>query len=472
MAIEAEARSRDLENELTPAELVRELDRFVVGQAEAKRAVATALRARWRARLVDHRSEGGISSRHVLMIGPSGVGKTAIARTVAQLTGAPFIKVNVSRLLEAGDTVESLIRALVEESAWMLRDHASLSVKIEAERQSEERLLDALVPDFSEPHGDERIVHGGIILQDSAGIGHVGEGGGDRREIVRHLLRSGALDEHVIELEVGGIAHAQIEVGGDGARSSEMGAVFRSDELYPPLVLSPHEHRRISVAEARQLLLSELEQSLLNHEQVALEALRHAEENGIVVLDQIDFLCASDSSRAASHQRESVQHALLSLIEGLAVPTRFGVVRSHQMLFIASGEFAEHQPSDLLPQLCASFPVRVELRRLTAADLIRILSDLEHSPTKQCAKLLRSDGVEIEFTPDGTDELAQCAMKLNARIHDTGARRIYALIERVLDDLSFSADQRRGEIVKIDRWYVRERIGEISDDDRLSRVLL
>jgi ATP-dependent HslUV protease ATP-binding subunit HslU len=433
-------------NDFSPREIVSELDRFIIGQADAKRAVAIALRNRWRRLQLDEKLREEVMPKNILMIGPTGVGKTEISRRLARLAGAPFIKVEATKFTEVGYVgrdVEQIVRDLVEAAITQTRERKRKDVSARAHLAAEERVLDALVG-----------------AQASAAT----------KEAFRKRLRAGELDDKEIEIEMqagGGMPLFEIP----GMPGAQMGAISIGD-IFGKLGGGRTKTRRVTVHESHQLLVNEESDKLLDQDQLIQEAIRAVENNGIVFLDEIDKICARDGRLGADVSREGVQRDLLPLIEGTTVSTKHGAVKTDHILFIASGAFHISKPSDLLPELQGRLPIRVELQPLTRDDFKRILTETEASLIKQCVALLATEGVTLEFTPDAVDALADMAVAVNASLENIGARRLQTVMERVLDDISFAAPDRAGDTIKIDGAYVRERVADLAKNADLSRFIL
>jgi ATP-dependent HslUV protease ATP-binding subunit HslU len=432
----------------SPREIVSELDRYIIGQKDAKRAVAIALRNRWRRQQLPDDLRDEVLPKNILMIGPTGVGKTEISRRLARLAEAPFMKIEATKFTEVGYVgrdVESIIRDLVEFAIIMIRDKKRQSVRARAELAAEERVLDALVGDNARP---------------------------DTRDKFRQMLRDGKLDDKEIVLQMadhgaGGMPSFDIP----GMPGAQMGMINLGDMLGGAMG-KPTKEKRTTVAEAYDPLINEESDNLLDDEDITQDAIQSVEQHGIVFLDEIDKICARSDRTGGDVSREGVQRDLLPLIEGTTVSTKHGLVKTDHILFIASGAFSVAKPSDLLPELQGRLPIRVELRALTEEDFKRILTEPEASLIKQYKALMATEDVTLDFTDCGIERLAQIATEVNTSVENIGARRLHTIMEQVLDDISFEATDRPGTTLTLDADYVNEHIGNLVKDDDLSRHIL
>jgi ATP-dependent HslUV protease ATP-binding subunit HslU len=433
----------------SPREIVSELDRFIVGQDEAKRAVAIALRNRWRRAQLPEGMRDEVVPKNILMIGPTGCGKTEIARRLAKLAQAPFLKVEATKFTEVGYVgrdVESIVRDLVEASLAMLRDLRRRDVQAQAEKAAEDRLVDALVGATASAETKNKF---------------------------RRMLRDGELEEKEVEVAVSepsGTPIGQMDIPGMPG-----GSVINLGEMMKSMMGRQAQPKRMPVPAARTALVREETDRLLDNDAVTREAVSHAQEHGIVFLDEIDKVCARSSEggfRGGDVSREGVQRDLLPLIEGTTVNTKYGPVKTDHILFIASGAFHLAKPSDLLPELQGRLPIRVELQPLSRADLRRILVEPEHSLLKQYTALMRTEKVALDFGDDAVDSLAELAADINERVENIGARRLATVLERLLEEVSFTASDRPGETVHVDAAYVQDRVAPLAQKGDLSRFIL
>lgn len=431
----------------SPREIVSELDRYIIGQKDAKRAVAIALRNRWRRQQLEGQMREEVMPKNILMIGPTGVGKTEIARRLAKLAGAPFIKVEATKFTEVGYVgrdVEQMIRDLVEIGIGLVRERRRKDVEAKAHQQAEERVLDALVGDTASPA---------------------------TRESFRKKLREGQLDDKEIEVEVADSRSGMPNMEIPGMPGASIG-FMNINEIFGKAFGGRTKKRRIIVKDSYDLLINEESDKLLDNDQVIQEAMKSVEDDGIVFLDEIDKIAVREGARGGDVSREGVQRDLLPLVEGTTVSTKYGPIKTDHILFIASGAFHVSKPSDLLPELQGRLPIRVELSALTKSDFVRILTETEASLIKQSIALLGTEEVTLRFSADAIDAIADLAVTINASVENIGARRLQTVIERVLDDISFTATDRSGELIEIDADFVQKQVGDLAKNVDLSRYIL
>ncbi|KPJ72740.1 MAG: ATP-dependent protease [Planctomycetes bacterium DG_20] len=449
-------------NPLTPREIVRQLDRYIIGQAEAKRAIAIAMRDRWRRQKLAPDLREEVAPKNIIMIGPTGVGKTEIARRMATLVGAPFIKVEATKYTEVGYVgrdVESIIRDLTELALSLVRQEAADAVRPEAEAAAEERLLDILLPssrwaasrDASEADAERE------EQQRQAS-----------REKLRKKLRAGLFEDREVEVEV----VEKIDLGRiGGPQQEEMIGLQTMFERFMPPRTKP---RRVKVCDAREILIQQEAERLVDQSQVTAEALDRVQNLGVVFVDELDKVTGSESKFGPDVSRQGVQRDLLPIVEGCTVGTRYGLVRTDHILFIGAGAFSQSKPSDLMPEFQGRFPIRVELKDLTADEFVRILTEPDNALVKQHRAMLETEGVTIEFAEDGVREIAEISYRVNQRMQNIGARRLYTVMEKVLEDVSFEApDLPAGERqVRVDAGYVREKLRDVIEDEDLAKYIL
>jgi ATP-dependent HslUV protease ATP-binding subunit HslU len=448
-----------LMSELTPREIVNELDRFIIGQHNAKRAVAIALRDRWRRMQLDPAFRNEVTPKNILMIGPTGVGKTEIARRLATLAKAPFVKVEATKFTEVGyvgKDVDSIVRDLADVAYKLTRDQAKERVRSQAEEHADERLLDALLPRREQSGG-----------WDGQGDQQQIESDTSTRGKLRKQLREGALDEREIELEFSMNVGVQIMAPpGMEEMSQQLSSMFQN------LGGGKTQKRKLKIKAARPMLIDEEAGKLLNDDELRAQAIENCEQNGIVFIDEIDKVAQRSDWGGAGVSREGVQRDLLPLVEGSTVSTKYGPVKTDHVLFIASGAFSMAKPSDLIPELQGRLPIRVELSALSVKDFERILSEPHNALTKQYAAMLNTEGVKLEFTEDGIARLAEVAFKVNESTENIGARRLQTVMERLLESISFEAADKSGEKYSIDAEYVDKNLKDLASNEDLSRYIL
>ncbi len=429
---------------MTPKEIVTELDKYIVGQADAKRAVAIAIRNRWRRQQLPDGLRQDVSPKNIIMSGPTGVGKTEIARRLAALTGAPFIKVEATKFTEVGyhgRDVDSMIRDLLDTGIAMVRAEMTETVKNAAETYAEDRLIDSLLP-------------GGDIVAGASDEDRQ-ERRNRSREKIREQLRAGQLEDRTVDISIEDKPSA---TGMLGSMALEMDVEMQS--MFERMMPSRRETKKFSVKDARNLLLGQEAEKMLDKDKVLRAAIERVEQSGIVFLDEIDKICSSNSKQGPDVSRQGVQRDLLPLVEGTTVVTKHGPVKTDHVLFIAAGAFFDSQVADLMPELQGRFPIRVELADLSKADFVRILTEPQNSLTKQTVALLATEGVEVVFTDDAVNAMAQIAFDVNKKTQNIGARRLYTILEKVFETISYEAPDRKNERIKITGAYVYERVGD------------
>jgi len=442
---------------MTPREIVSELDRYIVGQKEAKRAVAIALRNRWRRQLVPEDLREEIAPKNIIMIGPTGVGKTEISRRLAKLSQAPFIKVEASKFTEVGYVgrdVESIIRDLTDLAVNMVKEEEKQKVEIKAREVAEERVLDLLLPATAQAIDGEAV--------DSARL--LGT-----RDKLKKMLREGKMDDRFVEIELTQSMMPMIEVL---TPQGMEGMEFNLKDMFSNLMPKKTKKKTVKIPEALEILTQEEASKLVDMDKVTGEAIRRVEQSGIVFLDEIDKIAGRESVNGPDVSRQGVQRDLLPIVEGSTVNTKYGMVKTDHILFIASGAFHSAKPSDLIPEFQGRFPIRVELSSLSKEDFVRILTEPKNALIKQYEALLETEGVHLRFADNAVQEIAQIASDVNERMENIGARRLHTILERLLDEVSFSAPEIHGKEVAIDAEYVRERLSPILKDEDLSRYIL
>jgi len=450
--------AKSKETELTPQEIVQELDKYIIGQNAAKKAVAIALRNRYRRRKLPPELADEIAPKNILMIGPTGVGKTEISRRLAKLTSSPFLKIEASKFTEVGYVgrdVESMIRDLVRMSVDMVKSEKIEEVREKAQRNMEERILDMLLPPLRRkvepPDPDEQ-----ARFQET-------------REKLRKQLREGVLDDRVIEIDVKEKMASPLEIFSNSGME-EIG--IHIQEIIPGLMGGKAKKRKVKLNQAREYLLDDEQQRLIDMDQVSRLAVERVEHSGIIFLDEVDKIAGREVGRGPEVSREGVQRDLLPIIEGTTVNTRYGLVKTDHILFIGAGAFHVAKPADLIPELQGRFPIRVELTSLDKADFIKILTEPENALLKQYKALLETEGIQVEYTEDAVDEIAEIAEKVNEDAENIGARRLHTVMEKVMEEISFKAPNIKKKKIPIDRKYVHKQLEEILEDEDLSRFIL
>ena len=443
---------------MTPREIVSELDRYIVGQRDAKRAVAIALRNRWRRQLVPEDLREEIAPKNIIMIGPTGVGKTEISRRLAKLAQAPFIKVEASKFTEVGYVgrdVESIIRDITDLAVNMVKEEEKQKVEIRAREVAEERILDLLLPPTPGSVPDDEAVDGARLQ--------------GTRDKLKKMLREGKMDDRFVDLELTQSAMPMIEVL---APQGMEGMEFNLKEMFSNLLPKKTKKKTVKIPEAMEILTQEEAAKLIDMDKVIGEAVRRVEQSGIVFLDEIDKIAGRESTHGPDVSREGVQRDLLPIVEGSTVNTKYGMVKTDHILFVASGAFHSTKPSDLIPEFQGRFPIRVELSSLGKDDFVRILTEPKNALIKQYEALLETENVKLNFGADAVEEIAGIAAEVNERMENIGARRLHTVLERLLDEISFSAPEMHGKEIAIDAAYVRERLTPILKNEDLSRYIL
>ena len=441
-------------SEMTPREIVHELDRHIIGQQDAKRAVSIALRNRWRRMQLDAELRQEVTPKNILMIGPTGVGKTEIARRLAKLANAPFIKVEATKFTEVGyvgKEVETIIRDLADISVKLTKEQETEKVKYRAEEAAEERILDALIPPPENAFGEKEEVSNKST-----------------RQTFRKKLREGQLDDKEIEIDIA-LPQVGVEImapPGMEEMTNQLQGMFQN------LSGSQKKNKKLKIKDAFKMLVEEEASKLVNQEELKQKALDNVEQNGIVFVDEIDKICKREGTGTADVSREGVQRDLLPLVEGSTVSTKHGIVKTDHILFIASGAFQMSKPSDLIPELQGRLPIRVELAALKVEDFVRILTEPNASLTEQYIALMKTEGVDVEFTESGIERIAKAAWQVNERTENIGARRLHTVLERLMEDISFDASERHGDKVVIDEEYVNNHLEALIDNEDLSRFIL
>ena len=459
-----------MQQPLTPTEIVLELDKYIIGQKDAKRMVAIALRNRWRRQQVPEHLRDEIAPKNIIMIGPTGVGKTEIARRLARLAQSPFLKIEASKFTEVGYVgrdVESMIRDLMELAVNMVRTEEMEAVKVKAEEIAEEKLLDILLPPKRQQDARDQ-----QLLEEPASMTFAKEEAyqaDSTREKLRKLLRKGSLDDRYVELDVPDRNFPMIEIfSGSGMEDMD----YNLREMLGSMLPRRTKRRKVKIPEAREILIQEESQRLIDMDKVIKSAVERVEHSGIIFLDEIDKIAGREAGRGPDVSREGVQRDLLPIVEGSTVTTKYGMVKTDHILFIASGAFHISKPSDLIPELQGRFPIRVELTSLSKEDFIRILKEPENALIVQYTALLATEEVQLTFDEEAIEEIAEVAYQVNSRTENIGARRLHTVMEKLLSDISFTAPDLKGQTIPITKNYVREILNEIIKDEDLSRYIL
>ena len=462
----------ETEHDMTPREIVEKLDRYIVGQTDAKRAVAVALRNRWRRQKIDEDLREEVMPKNIIMIGPTGVGKTEIARRLARLAKAPFLKVEATRFTEVGymgRDVESMVRDLVDTAINLVESEAQEQVEERAREIAEDRILDQLEGQVSsrspldESEGDKK-----KFIVGNDGVRESEEGPTDERELLRQRLQNGEFDDEYVEVEVTEQNNPMVEAFAGQPGMEDMDLNDMLGNIFPERA----ERKRMKVEEALPQLVQEESSRLVDDDQIRQEAMRRAEQNGIIFLDEIDKIAGRESKKSPDVSREGVQRDLLPIVEGSSVSTKYGVIQTDHILFVAAGAFNVSKPSDLIPELQGRFPIRVELRNLTEEDFKRILTEPQNSLTRQYVELLKPEGLEVEFTDEAIETLAEMAYRVNETTENIGARRLHTVMEKVFEELSFEAPEMDEDHFTVTPEYVREKLEGILEDVDLSRYIL
>ena len=458
-----------MQQPLTPTEIVRELDKFIIGQHDAKRMVAIALRNRWRRQQVPEHLRDEIAPKNIIMIGPTGVGKTEIARRLARLAQSPFLKIEASKFTEVGYVgrdVESMVRDLMELAVNMVRSEELETVKLKAEELAEEKLLDILLPPKRQQESKEQLLEAPGEVKAALEEANQAD---STREKLRKLLKKGSLDDRYVELDVPDHNFPMIEIfAGTGMEEMD----FNLRDMLGSMLPQRTKRRKVKIPEAREILVQQESQRLIDMDKVIKLAIERVEHSGIIFLDEIDKIAGREAGRGPDVSREGVQRDLLPIVEGSTVTTKYGMVKTDHILFIASGAFHISKPSDLIPELQGRFPIRVELTSLSKEDFIRILKEPENALIVQYESLLATEEVELVFADESIEEIAEIAYQVNSRMENIGARRLHTIMEKMLSDVSFNAPDLKGQTIHITREYVLEKLQDIVKDEDLSRYIL